>query len=204
MTIDADRAYNDAVDTIDRLRGLEPREVPLHIPGPLERWKADAEVDEAARRRADRELQQQKAEMADAVEIQQAEQQAQAETDWDTRFAQERAITLDIVGEVIGKVAADLRSEHDAKVAELTRLLEHERAARERDRDLGLERIKNQRMAHREKVTALEARVEAQQRELAVLGIKLHRTKAEAARRLEAEEVLTAMLRAVYERLLER
>jgi hypothetical protein len=67
-----------------------------------------------------------------------------------------------------------------------------------------IERLKGMSQVHAEKVAALTAKIDAQQRTISLMEVKLHKTKTETARRAETEEAVAVMLRALYERMLER
>jgi hypothetical protein len=204
----AEDILDEAKWNVDRLRDLQPREVPIHVPGPLERWKTDADTGDRARRIADRELREQECKLADAVELQQAEAEAQHDEQWngwlDARLAAERATVLEILAEVVGKAVADLREEFEGKLSAAARELETERADRRRDRDRALERLKGMSQVHAEKVAALTAKIDAQQRAITLLEIKLHKTRTETARRAETEEAVAVMMRALYEEMMLR
>jgi hypothetical protein len=130
---DANSIFDTAVDTLDRLRDLTPREVPIHVPDGLERWRKSAQEAERVREEGLRELRQQQQEMTDATELAAAERQVEHEESWDnwlqSHLSTERAVVLDIMGEVVGRAVAELREEYDAKVAALTRQVDAERAA---------------------------------------------------------------------------
>jgi len=144
--------------------------------------------------------------IADAAELQAAEQEAEREAGWEdwlsTRLTAERERILEIVTEATGKAIADVRTEIEGKV--VTRELDQERAARQRDRSRAFERLKSQRQAHAERVAALETKIDTQHRAIGLLEIKLHKTRTETARRAETEEATAVMMRSLYERMLER
>jgi hypothetical protein len=164
----AEDAVDAALDTIARLRDFTPREVPIHVPDAMERWKADSEARDRAKRVEDDRERKHVAEMARA-RVEQAEvQQAEVEAGWaewvDRRLAEEREKILEIVAEVIGKTALKLRDESEAKLSALTRRFEQERAMLRHARDRARERAKSMQQTYTEKVATLQAQINAQQR----------------------------------------
>jgi hypothetical protein len=201
--------FDQAAATLDRLRDLKPpSEVPLHVPDALERWKRDAEASERAREQGRRELRQQEREAADAAELAAAEAVVEHEAGWEewlsTRLAAERTALLEALGDEFSDAVAKLREEFGEQISKVQKQVEAERAARRRDRERALERLKGVRAAHAEKVAALQAQIDAQQRAIGLLEVRLHKTKTETARRAETEAAVAVMLRALYEEMMLR
>jgi hypothetical protein len=197
-----------AIETLDRLRDLQVRPREIHVPTAEERWRADAEASDRAREEGRAELRQREAAADEAVELQAAEAQVEHEDQWNgwltAALAVERDTVLAIVAEVIGKAVGEVRSEVEAKMTTLTRDLEVERAARRQDRVRALDRLKAVRQASAEKIAALTAKVDAQQRAIGLLEVRLHKTKTETARHAERDAELAVMVRAVFEELMLR
>jgi hypothetical protein len=204
----AEDVIEEAASTIDRLRDLQPGEHTVEIPDAMTRWRRSAEASAFAHEKAEQERQQRDAEIAGAVELQQAEVEAEADAGWEAwivaRLAAERVVVLDILAEVVGKAVVEMRDEFETKVATLTRELDEERAARQHDRDRAHERLKGQRAAHAEKIAVLETRIAAQQRALDLLEIRSRESEVEHERRTEREENAAAMVRMVYEEFMLR
>jgi hypothetical protein len=204
----AEDVIEEAVDTLDRLRDLAPRPREIHVPDAMERWKADAKKADAALEQAAVERQQQAAEIAGAAELQAAEQEAEHDAGWQAwltaGLAAERENVLAIVAEVTGMAIGEVREEYDGKVAELTKGLEQERAARRRDRDRAAERVQALEQDYAGKIAVLTAKVDAQQRALDLLEIRSRESEVEHERRIEREEAAACMLRALYEELMLR
>jgi hypothetical protein len=205
---DADNILDQAEDTLYRLRDLTPREVLIHIPTREERRQAEIEADERAREQGKRELREQEAAAADAVELAAAEAEVEHEAGWEewlaTRLAAERQTILDIMAEVVGEAMGTLREEFGTKAAELTRQAEAERNARRRERDAARERVKTMQATYAEKIRTLQAQLDAQQRAIGLLEVRLHKTKTETARHAETEAAVAVMLRSLYEEMLLR
>jgi hypothetical protein len=197
-----------ALDTIDRLRDLVPREVPIHVPDAMERWKADADARDRARRAEDDRDREHQAERARARAEQTEVQQAEVEAGWaewiDGRLTEEREKILEIVAEVVGQTALKLRDEAESKVTTLTRRFEQERTVLRHARDRARERAKSMQQAYAEKVATLQAQINAQQRAIDLLEIRLREHKERAAWNAETSEGLVTMMRELYERALYR
>jgi hypothetical protein len=205
----AEDVIDEAVDTLDRLRDLQPGAVPpIHIPDGMERWKADAAKAAREREQAEQERQQQDAEIAGTMELAAAEAEAESDASWEewlsTRLAAERATVLGILAEVVGTAVAELRAECEASVNAFTRELELERAARRRDRDRAAERVQALEQDYAGKVAVLTAKVDAQQRALELSENRQVESEVEHERRLEREEAAAAMLRALFEEMMLR
>jgi hypothetical protein len=204
----ADDVIAEAEDTVARLSGLVPRERIVHVPDAMERWKADAEASDRAHEQGKRELRQREAAAADAAELAAVEAGVEHEAGWEewlaTRLAAERTALLEALADEFSDAVTKLREEFGEQISAVRKLVEAERAARRQDRTRALERLKGVRAANAEKVAALTAKVDAQQRAIGLLEIRLHKTKTEAARRAETEEAVAVMLRALYEELMLR
>jgi hypothetical protein len=200
--------FGEAVDTLDRLRDLKPREPTIHVPTREERRQAEIEADEQERRLETQARRQREREMADAVELQAAEQEVESEEQWNAwlrgHLAAERTALLEALGAEFTDAVNKLRAEFGEQISEVRKQVEAERAVRRRDRERALERLKGVRSAHAEKVAALEAKVTAQERAIGLLEIRLHKTRTETARRAETEEAVAVMMRALYEELMLR
>ena len=160
----------DAADTLDRLRDLKPREVSIHVPGPLERWRADAEASERAREQAQRELRRSEREMADAVEERQAEQEADElerfEAYLQERLARERTALLEALADEFSAAVGKLRAEFEEQISEVRKQVERERTGRRHTRDATHERIQGMTQSHDREVAVLKERITSLQREV--------------------------------------
>jgi hypothetical protein len=204
----ADDVIAEAQDTVARLSGVVPREREIHVPTREERRQAEIEADEQERRRETHRMRQSERAAADAAELAAVEAQVEHEAGWETwlatRLAAERTALLEALADEFTDAVSKLREEFGEQISAVRKQVEAERVARRQDRTRALERFKAMRAAHAEKVAALTAKVDAQQRAIGLLEIRLHKTKTETMRRAETEEAVAVMLRALYEEMMLR